>query len=57
LEVGQVLPFHHPLDQPAVLRVTDEEMFSAYPVAAGRMRGGQIQQRNSILPASRKALP
>ena len=57
LRPGQVLPLAHPLDQPASLRVSEEEMFLAYPVACGHLRGGQIQKRISILPDSRKAVP
>jgi flagellar motor switch protein FliM len=57
LQLGQILPLGHPPDQPAVLTVADEEMFLAYPVACGLLRGGQIQKRTSILPASRKAVP
>ena len=55
LQVGEVLPLHHPVDQPAVLLVAGKEMFLAYPVACGAMRGGQILQRNSIVPATGKA--
>jgi len=55
LQVGEVLPLHHPVDQPAVLLVAGKEMFLAYPVACGQMRGGQILQRNSIVPATGKA--
>jgi flagellar motor switch protein FliM len=57
LQLGQILPLSHPLDQPAVLRVANEEMFLAYPVRCGYSRGGQVQSRISIPPESRKALP
>lgn len=55
LEAGQVLPLHQPVEQPAVLYVAEKEMFAVYPVACGLLRGGQILNRNSIVPASRKA--
>ena len=55
LQPGEVLPLHRSVDQPAVLLVAGKEMFLAYPVACGQMRGGQILQRNSIAPDSGKA--
>jgi flagellar motor switch protein FliM len=55
LQAGEVLPLRHSVDKPAVLLVAGKEMFLAYPVACGQMRGGQILQRNSILPDSGKA--
>jgi flagellar motor switch protein FliM len=55
LQLGQVLPLDHPVDQPAVLLVAGKEMFLAYPVACGSSRGVQILNRKSILPPSRKA--
>jgi flagellar motor switch protein FliM len=55
LRVGQVLPLHQPVEQPAVLYVAEKEMFSVYPVACGLLRGAQILHRNSIIPVSRKA--
>lgn len=57
LRVGQVLPLDHPLDQPAILSVAEEEMFMAYPVSCGDVRGCQVEKRASIIPTSRKALP
>lgn len=54
LQSGQILPLNHPVDEPAVLLVAGKEMFLAYPVACGSSRGVQIQNRKSILPASRK---
>lgn len=56
LQVGQVLPLHQAVEQPAILFIAGKEMFMAYPVACGHVRGGQILQRNSILPVSRKAV-
>jgi flagellar motor switch protein FliM len=55
LQLGQVLPLNHPVDEPAALLVAGKEMFLAYPVACGPSRGVQILNRKSILPASRKA--
>jgi flagellar motor switch protein FliM len=55
LQVGQVLPLHQPVEQPAVLYVAEKEMFAVYPVACGFLRGAQILHRNSIIPVSRKA--
>jgi flagellar motor switch protein FliM len=55
LEVGQVLPLPQPVEQPAILYVAGTDMFSVYPVACGLVRGAQILNRNSIVPASRKA--
>jgi flagellar motor switch protein FliM len=55
LEVGQVLPLHQPVEQPANLYVAEKEMFAVYPVACGLVRGAQILNRNSIIPANRKA--
>lgn len=57
LQVGQVLPLHQPVNEPAILYVAEREMFTAYPVACGHLRGGQILHRKSILPISRKATP
>jgi len=55
LQTGEVLPLHHPVEKPAVLLVAGEEMFLAYPVACGALRGSQIVQRNSIIPDLDKA--
>jgi len=57
LKVGHVLPLCQPVEHPAVLFVAGKEMFSAYPVACGVVRGAQILQRNSIVPVTRKAEP
>ena len=57
LQLGEILPFPHPVNEPAVLSVAEEEMFLAFPVACGHFRGGQVHKRLSILPASRKAVP
>jgi flagellar motor switch protein FliM len=57
LQLGQILPFPHPVSEPGLLCVADEGMFLAYPVACGQQRGGQVQKQLSILPASRKAVP
>ena len=57
LQAGQVLQLSRPLDQPAVLSVASEEMFRAYPVRCGYFRGGQVHERVSISPTSRKAVP
>jgi len=54
ITVGQVLPLLQPVEKPATVYVADKEMFDAYPVACGRVRGAQILHRNSIIPASRK---
>ena len=56
LQPGQVLALAHPADEPAVLQVSGKEMFFAYPVACGTSRGGQIVNRKSIIPTSRKAI-
>jgi len=55
LKVGQVLALQQPVEQPAVLYVAEKDMFAVYPVACGFMRGAQVLNRNSIIPASRKA--
>jgi flagellar motor switch protein FliM len=55
LQVGQVLSLNHLVEEPAILYISDKEMFTAYPVACGHLRGGQILHRKSILPVSRKA--
>jgi flagellar motor switch protein FliM len=55
LQTGEVLLLHHPVEKPAVLLVTGKEMFLAYPVACGNMRGSEIAQRNSIIPDLDKA--
>ncbi|MBZ5659236.1 MAG: FliM/FliN family flagellar motor switch protein [Acidobacteriia bacterium] len=57
LQVGNVLRLFQPVNEPAILYIGQKEMFTAYPVACGRLRGGQILQRKSILPVSRKAAP
>ncbi len=55
LEVGEILPLHQSVEQPAVLYVAERDMFAVYPVACGLLRGAQVLHRNSIIPASRKA--
>jgi flagellar motor switch protein FliM len=55
LKVGQVLALQQSVEQPAVLYVAEKDMFAVYPVACGLVRGAQILNRNSIIPASRKA--
>jgi flagellar motor switch protein FliM len=57
LEVQHVLPLRQPVDQPGIFLVAEKEMFSAYPVACGRSRGGQILHRNSIRPVTSKVAP
>jgi flagellar motor switch protein FliM len=57
LQVGQVLPLHQPVEQPAILFVAEKEMFAAYPVACGVLRGAQILHRISIVPVTWKAEP
>lgn len=57
LEVGQVLPLSRPVDQPAVVTVANEEMFRAFPVRCGYFRGAQVNERISLSPSSRKAIP
>lgn len=54
LQVGKVLVLSHPIDKPAALLVAGKPMFSAYPVACGPSRAGQVVGRRSIIPASRK---
>jgi flagellar motor switch protein FliM len=55
LEVGNVLPLHQPVHQPAVLYVAEKDMFAVYPVACGHVRGAQIAHTKSIIPVTRKA--
>jgi flagellar motor switch protein FliM len=55
LEVGHVLELHQSVEQPGVLRIAEKEMFAAYPVACGKMRGAQILHQNSIRPITSKA--
>jgi flagellar motor switch protein FliM len=54
LEPGQVLVLDQQVHQPAVLRVAEQDMFLAHPVACGAMRGGKIQQVLSMNSAVRK---
>jgi flagellar motor switch protein FliM len=54
LQVGQILPLTHSVEDPGNLLIGEREMFKAYPVACGAMRGAQIVLRNSIIPVSRK---
>jgi flagellar motor switch protein FliM len=56
LQPGEVLALGHPVEKPAVLLVAGKEMFRAYPVACAASRGGHIESRKSIVPASRKDL-
>jgi flagellar motor switch protein FliM len=56
LEVQHVLPLRQPVDQPGIFLIGEKEMFAAYPVACGRLRGAQILQRNSIRPVTSKVV-
>jgi flagellar motor switch protein FliM len=56
LKTGDVLALNHPVEQSAVLLVSGKEMFCAYPVACGSFRGGQVLNKKSIVPASRREL-
>lgn len=57
LELGQVLVLNQQVRQPAVLRIAEQDMFLAYPVACGTLRGGKIQQMLSMSAALRKETP
>lgn len=48
LEAGQTLLIQHSLRQPATVRVAGCKMFSAFPVRAGRQRGGLIHKKFPI---------
>jgi flagellar motor switch protein FliM len=50
LEVGQTLILPHRVDQPVVVNVADQKMFTAYPVRAANARGGLIQKQLAVAP-------
>jgi len=54
VEAGQTLLIQHSVDQPAVVNVAGCKMFSAFPVRAGRQRGGLIHETFSISSSSEK---
>lgn len=54
LEAGQTLLIQHSLREPATVRVAGRKMFSAFPVRAGRQRGGLIHEKFPILFLSEK---
>lgn len=43
LQAGQTLMLRHRVDEPVVVTVANQEMFTAYPVRARNVRGGMIQ--------------
>lgn len=48
LEAGQTLLIQHSLRRPATVRVAGRKVFSAFPVRAGRQRGGLIHEKFPI---------
>jgi flagellar motor switch protein FliM len=54
LEPGSVLRLHQAVERPATFYVAEKEMFAAYPVACGLVRGAHVQKRNSIIPSNIK---
>ncbi len=54
LTPGKVLSFRHRVTDPAMLLVSGKGMFSAYPVASGKLRAAQILKRTQILSASER---
>jgi flagellar motor switch protein FliM len=58
LQAGQTLMLKHRVDEPVVVTVANQEMFTAYPVRARNMRGGMIRaelplpdQEAPVIPA------
>ena len=54
LQPGSVLMLRHRAQAPGTLRVAGKELFMAYPVRSGSIRGAQIESRLSIAGVPRK---
>ena len=56
LEVGQTLVLPHRVEQPAVVTVANQKMFTAYPVRTANARGGLIQKQLAVAAQSAKEI-